>query len=327
MFTDILILIAGFAMLIKGADFLVNGSSKLAAKLGVSPLIVGLTIVAFGTSAPELIVNIFASIQGSSSIAVGNIIGSNTVNIGLILGISALIIPLRISQQIITREIPLMLLSALVFFALVADNVFDHNQFGILSRNDGIVMLLVFSIFIYYLAIQILKQNHEHKTKSKESKNVTEKPKDSFFKLSLLILAGLLGVILGGKLVVDSAVVIAIDLGVSEALVGLTIVSVGTSLPELFTSVIAATKKQFDIAVGNIVGSNIFNTLFILGISGIINPIGFDTAWFGDLTIMIVFSLALLLFAVTYKKIIRRWEGGMLLIGYIVYITFTIIRG
>ena len=327
MFTDALILIAGFALLIKGADFLVDGSSRLARKLGISPLIIGLTIVAFGTSAPEFIVNIIASLQGSSGLTVGNIIGSNISNIGLIVGITALIIPLKIRLSTITREIPLMLLSALVLFALVADSLFGGNPINILTRNDGIVLLLVFSIFIYYLGIQIRKQNRDRQAVAKELKDIVEMPKDSFLKLALLIIGGLTGVLLGGKLVVDSAVVLATALGASEVLIGVTVVAIGTSLPELVTSVVAATKRQSDLAIGNIVGSNIFNTLPVLGISVIISPIIFDTAWFWDLSIMVIFSLILLLFAVTYKKIIQRWEGGVLLAGYIAYITFTIIRG
>ena len=326
MLTDILILIAGFILLIKGADYLINGASGLAKKFGVSPLIIGLTIVAFGTSAPELIVNIIASIQGASELTVGNIIGSNVSNIGMIIGIAALIYPLAIKESTVKKEIPMMLLAAIIMIALVADRVSKIDEVDLLSRNDGIALVLVFGIFLYYLFSQIRKQTRK-KSVNAEFREEYPTEKSSITKLALITLGGLVAILVGGQLTVGSAVDIATALGVSQVLIGITVIAIGTSLPELTTAVVAALKKHPDIAVGGIVGSNIFNTLLVLGISAIIRPIPFQTQWYTDLGIMLLFSLAMLVFSITHKKLIKRWEGGVLLAAYIAYITFTIIRG
>lgn len=220
-----------------------------------------------------------------------------------------------------------MLLSGLVLLAAAMDKAFNMGTDNFLSRNDGITFLLIFSVFIYYLIDEIQESRQQKTTEKKEFAEAYPNKDHSSVKLTFLVLGGLLAVLLGGKLTVDNAVNIASALGISQMLIGVTIVAIGTSLPELTTSIIAAYKKHSDIAVGNLVGSNIFNTLLILGISAIIRPIEFLSAWYLDLIIMLVFSLIILLFAITHKQIIKRWEGGVLLTAYLMYIIVAISRG
>jgi len=328
MLTNILVFIAGIALLLKSADYLVDGATQLARRLGISPLVVGLTVVAFGTSVPEFTVNIIASLGGEAALTVGNIVGSNISNIGLIMGLTALLYPIHIKQSTITKEIPMMLLAALVLVTAVADRYSNHGFVpDTLGRNDGVVLLLVFSVFLYYLIGVVVKQSNHKNTNQDEFKKDFRKENIQLAKIIGLIIMGLAGVILGGKLTVDSATGIATALGVSQVLIGLTVVAIGTSLPELITSLVAAKKNHDDIAVGNIVGSNIFNTLPVLGVSAIINPINFEPAWYLDLFVMLVFSLLMLVFSITYNRKIERWEGGVMLGCYIAYILFTVIRG
>lgn len=326
MLITIILLIIGFAILIKGAGFLVDGAVGIAEKFRVSPLIIGLTIVAFGTSTPELAVNIVTALNpATSDIGLGNIVGSNIANIGLIVGLSALIFPLLVKQVIITREIPFMFLSAAVFLILVSDKLLNGSAANALTTSDGIILLFFFVIFLYYLTSAVLNQRRDGLTRE-FAKEYKEKKPVSLARAFGLVVLGLVGVILGGRLVVDSASSLALALGLSEILIGLTIVAIGTSLPELATSVVAAFKKEPDIAVGNIVGSNIFNTFFILGVNAVISPVPFRSAWFVDALIMILFSLQLFVFSLTGKTI-RRSEGLLLLLTYIAYLSFTIIRG
>lgn len=325
-----ILLILGFLLLIKGANYLVEGASALAKRLKVSDLVIGLTIVAFGTSTPELVVNIIASLKGNTDIAIGNILGSNIANIFFILGISAIICPLIISKNTVWKEIPLSLLATVVLGVLSNDTFINGAPNSILNRSEGIIFIFFFIIFLYYI-FGIAKDGIKESIEKKE-----EAVKEhSLSILAIYIVGGLFGLVLGGKWIVDSAVTIATHLGVSEALIGLTVVAIGTSLPELATSAIAAYKKNADIAIGNIVGSNIFNIFWILGISAIIKPLPFDPARNLDVLMTIFASLLLFIFAFTQKKrslvfkqnVLERWEGILFVAIYISYIIYLILRG
>jgi len=316
----LILLIIGFILLIKGADLLVDGSSALARRLKISYLVIGLTIVSMGTSAPELIVNIIASLQGNTQIAIGNILGSNIANIFLILGIAAIIYPLAVTKGTTWKEIPFSLLAALVMGVLANDYLIDGQNSSLLSRIDGIVLMSFFVIFIYY-TFGIARQEGAN-TEAMKVKEI------SLVKSIIFIVLGLVALVIGGKLVVDNAVNLALWLGVSESLIGLTIVAVGTSLPELATSAVAAYKKNFDIAVGNVVGSNIFNIFWILGLSAIIKPLPFSPANNFDILVVIIASLFLFTFMfIGQRRILERWQGVMFLLFYGAYVTFLIYQG
>jgi cation:H+ antiporter len=317
MIISILILIAGFALLIKSADILIEGSASLAKKLGVSAIVIGLTVVAFGTSAPELIINIVSSAQGASEIAIGNVLGSNIANILLILGIAAVICPLKVKQNTVWKEIPLSLLAVLVLAILANDILIDQAEASILSRIDGLILLAFFVIFLYYTFGIAKVQAEEVDVKS-------YKP----WQMIIMISGGLIGLGIGGKLVVDNAVNLATIFGVSEALIGLTIVALGSSLPELVTAVVAVSKKHTDIAIGNVVGSNIFNIFWILGLSSVIKPLAFTPAL--NMDVLITLAITLILFAAIFigeKNVLKKWEGITFLSLYIIYIAFLIFRG
>ncbi len=331
MLTAFLSLAAGFILLIKGADWLVGGSSSIAKRLGISDLVIGLTVVSFGTSAPELIVNIFASIQGNADIAIGNIVGSNISNILLILGISAIIAPIAVQRSTILKELPFSLLASVILLIMANDMLIDHYGHSELSRSDGLAFMGFFIIFLYYTF------GIAHHGMDKEEHSKAHKP---LWLSTSLFLIGLVCLIVGGNLAVNGATSIALALGVSQALIGLTIVAVGTSLPELAASSVAAYKGNADIAVGNIVGSNIFNIFWILGLSAVIKPLQFQPAINFDL-LMVVASTVLLFFVIHngqlhrrlflwWKQekdyIIRRWEGVILLASYVGYIAFIVYR-
>ncbi len=316
MITYILFVI-GFFLLIKGAGLLVDGSASIAKKLKISSIVIGLTIVAFGTSAPEFIVNIFASAQGSSELAIGNILGSNIANILLILGISAIIYPIVAKKNTVLKEIPLSLLAIILVGVMANDRIIDGNGFSGLTRIDGIVLLSLLIIFLYY-TFGI--------TKSK-----SDIPDDgkievfSYFKAIMFIIIGLAGLTLGGKWIVDGAIKIAQIFNISQSLIGLTIVAIGTSLPELATSAVAAYKKQSDIAIGNVVGSNILNIFWILGLSAVIRPLPFNTSSNIDILMTIFASLILFLAMFVGKKlVIQRWQGILMITAYVGYIVFLI---
>jgi cation:H+ antiporter len=317
MLISIVIIIAGFVLLIKGADWLVTGSSALAKKYNVSDLVIGLTIVSFGTSAPELVVNSVASFQQHSDIVFGNILGSNIVNLFLILGIAGLVNPILVHTNTVWKEIPVSVLAIVVLYVL--SNGFLPGQINILTRFDGLILLTFFGGFLFYIYQQMKADRNDPESLSIQ--NLTA------WKIGLLIIGGLAGLIFGGKLVVDSAVKIATALGVSEKIIGLTIIAVGTSLPELMTSVVAAVKKNSDIALGNIIGSNIFNIFFILSVSSIINPVQFNTSF--NLELYILAGGTLLLFAAMFtggKKRLDRWEAIVLLGCYIFYTAYLVWR-
>lgn len=318
----ILLLLGGFIFLIKGADLLVEGSSSLAKRFNVSELAIGLTVVAFGTSTPELFVNIFASLNGNSAIAVGNILGSNIFNILFILGISSMIVPLTVTHGTVWKEIPLSLLAAIVLGIIINDALIDKSILSTLSRGDGLILLSFFIIFIYYT--MGMSPDMEE---VEEIEGCAPHKKHSLPYSLMNITLGLAGLVIGGKLVVDAAVKLALTFGISQSLIGLTIVAAGTSLPELATSAVAAYKKKPDIAIGNVVGSNIFNIFFILGISAVINPIQFDPLMNRDVAMTIAASLILFIAMFTGKKhILERWEGALLMLTYLAYLVFIIIQ-
>ena len=313
MFLDILLFILGIVLIIVGANYLTEGASVLARRFGVSPLVVGLTIVAFGTSSPELVVSLVSALRGNSDIAIGNVVGSNIFNVLVIGGITALVTPITITRSTIRREMPLMLLACLVLSVMALDRVFSGigEVENVLSRSEGIILLGFFLIFLTYtFAIAKDKPSDPH---------VTSEPVKHYPLWLLMIF------IAGGELFVRSASSIARNLGMSEGFIGLTIVAAGTSLPELATSIAAALKKEPEIAVGNIVGSNIFNVFFILGTTATVTPIHIGGVSTLDFTMMSFAALLLYVFAVLFgQRVIKRMEGAVLVLCFVLYTVYLI---
>ena len=315
-----ILLILGFAMLIKGADYFVDGASGIAKILKVPSILIGLTIVAFGTSAPEAAVSIGAAINGNNGIAIGNVLGSNIFNISVIIGITAMIFPLDVTKQTIRKEIPLTLLAGVALLILSADAFFRNGQSLLLDRADGAILLLFFAVFIYYIIEAAL--NSKDKRENYMPENDHETPKAG---LNIIYtLGGLAAILIGGNWVVSSSIAIATQFGISQTIIGLTIVAVGTSLPELITSITAARKKNTDIAIGNIVGSNIFNIFFVLGVSALISPIQIEPQLMAELFINIALTIVLLIFSRTNSKIVK-WEGGIFILLYLLYMAYLLL--
>ena len=317
MILDILLITLGFILLIKGADWLVNGASALAKKHNISDLVIGLTIVAFGTSAPEMVVNVIASFDKHSDIVFGNIIGSNNFNLFVILGVVSLIFPITVKSSMVRKEIPISFIVALIL--MILSNAILGQKENVLSRWDA---ALLFGLFLVFLFFTFRQSNTD---------DLPELPADikpmSGFKIWGFIVVGLSLLIIGGRLVVNSAIAIAQDFGISEKIIALTIVAAGTSLPELVTSVVAASKRNSDIAIGNVIGSNIFNILLILSVSGLISPITFNPNFNAELLLLIGGTLLLTIFMFTSKKMkIDRWEGAVLLGIFVVYTIYLINR-
>ncbi len=312
----LILFIVGFALLIKGADLLVDGSSSVAKKMNISNIVIGLTIVAFGTSAPEFVVNVFASAEGNSGIAIGNILGSNIANILLILGVASMIYPISAKKNTVLKEIPFSLLAALVVGLTANDILVDGSLNSAITRTDGMIFICFFIIFLYY-TFGI--------TKSTEDIVEGEIKDYSYGKSAILIILGLAGLMIGGKWIVDGAVMIAEHFEVSQSLIGLTVVAVGTSLPELATSAVAAYKRQSDIAIGNAVGSNIFNIFWVLGVSAIIKPLPFYEKSNADILMTIIASMLLFIFMYIGKKhTLSRAQGFLMLLIYVGYLVFLI---
>lgn len=317
MLINILMLLGGFVALIYGANSLVDAASSLAARFGVPSIVIGLTIVAFGTSAPELVVNVFAATTGSTDMVLGNVLGSNIFNVLGILGISALIYPLTVKSNTTWIEIPLSLLAAICVLVVASDVLLDGAAGNFISRSEGIVLLLFFLIFLVYNLMVAKSGGADEEMETKAY---------STGKAVLFIILGLAGLIIGGRLIVTSAVSIAEVIGLSERVIGLTVVSIGTSLPELATSIIAVRKRNVDIAIGNVVGSNIFNIFLILGISGTIVPLGINPESMFDILVNILTGLLLFIFVFTGRgRKVERWEGAVFVIGYVAYVTYLII--
>ncbi len=323
MIIDIVLFILGFVFLVQGATILVDGSAAIAKKFHISNLVIGLTIVAFGTSAPELIVSAMASFKGNADIAFGNIIGSNISNTLLILGVAALIYPLMVKKSIVHRQIPFSLFSIILVGILVNDFLLSKVNLNILSRIDGLILIFFFTIFIYYTF-----SSNKNKEGLIESISPDEIEEHNITLSIVMIIGGLIGLFLGGRWIVSGAIEIATWFGLSQALVGLTIVAVGTSLPELAASAVAAYRKQTDIAIGNVIGSNVFNLLWVLGLGSMIRPISYNPILNVDM--LLLFSVTILLLLLIYvgrKNILGRIEGGALLILYVSYIIFLVWRG
>lgn len=317
MIQAIFFFILGLAILIAGGEGLVRGSASLAKKLKVNPLVIGLTVVAFGTSMPELVVNMFSAIRGSADLAVGNVIGSNTANILLILGICGAIRSLRVQRSTVWKEIPLALLAVVLIFIMGNDSWLDKVDFNILSRTDGLALMSFFFIFLYY-TYGIAKGE-------KEEGEVKEYPR---FLSVMMVVGGLATLFYGGKLLVDNAIILARLAGLSEVLIGLTIVAVGTSLPELATSLIATIHGHDDIAIGNIVGSNIFNAFWVLGLTATILSLPFNAVVNFDILVCLAATLLLFLFMfIHHRHRLNRWQGLFFILLYFSYVSYLIYRG
>ena len=315
MLINIILLVVGFIILIKGADIFVDGASGIAENFHVSKMLIGLTIVAFGTSAPEFAVSVKSLISNNGDIVLGNVIGSNILNILLILGLSSLVHSLNVKSATVKKELPITLLLTTLYAVLLSDSIFDKGLVNTFTRGDGITVLLFFLVFIYYLISMA-------RNKIEEDDNREKIP---MLKAALFLIIGIVGVVLGSNFVVDSATKIATILGVSERMIALTIIAFGTSLPELVTSLTATKKGEYDIAIGNVVGSNIFNIGMVIGIpTAIFGGIGIITFSYVDLLVMIVAAVLLFMFSFNDYKITRK-EGIVFLILFIAYYSYVII--
>lgn len=317
----VFVLIIGFVLLIKGADFFVEGASSVAKMLKVPSLIIGMTIVAMGTSLPETSVSIAASMNNQNTLAVSNVVGSNIFNLMVVLGVCAVITELKVSKDVLKRDYPFSVLCAIL---LLVAGVIGMT----LGRMDGTIFLVIFAVFIFYLIKSALdaRKSGEISEKEREMNEEMEEMEDlPVWKCILYIVGGAIAIKYGGDWVVDSASVIATSFGISATLVGLTICSVGTSLPELVTSIVAARKNELDMAVGNVVGSNVFNILMVLGIAATVSPIAFLTENIIDIVVLLVFSLITWVLCVTQKKLSKK-EGILMLVLYTIYLVYICIR-
>ncbi len=309
-------LIIGFVLLVAGAEFLVRGASSLARRMRISTLVIGMTVVAFGTSMPEIVVNIIAAIGGNSDLVFGNVIGSNMMNTVLILGVAGVITPIAVRRSTVITGIPATIISVMILALLLNDRIRGYGE-SLLSRVDALILLLGYVGFMIY-AFRISRIG------------VEEGQKTRTYAMALtwvFIVAGFVALLGGGRIIVVNAVRLAEYLGVSQKLIGLTIVAIGTSLPELATTAVAAYHRRFDIAIGNVIGSNIFNIMLVLGLSGLVRPLGFDLTLNVDLLVLFLSSVALLVFMFSGKSYqLDRWEAGIFLGGYAGYLVFLLIR-
>ena len=321
----ILLLAVGFAFLVKGADFFVEGSSSIAKKLKVPPIIIGLTIVAMGTSLPETAVSVTASLVQNNELAVSNVVGSNIFNLMFVIGVCSILTPIMVQKATVVRDIPLSLGCALLLLVLGISGLGDKAGMT-LGHADGIIFLIVFGGYIFTMVRSAMKARAAGQKVEIEGVEECDNMKElSYGKSILFLIVGAAAIAFGGDLTVDTASRIAIELGMSQTLVGLTIVSIGTSLPELVTSVVAARKNEVDMAVGNAVGSNIFNILMVLGISSAISPVALIRENLIDIVLLMVFSVMVWIFAGTRKKIERK-EGIIMVVVYLVYCAYIIAR-
>ncbi len=309
--------VVGFVILILGAKYLVDGASSIGIKAGLSQFIIGLTVVAIGTSLPELVINVLASISGKTGLAIGNVLGSNIMNTLLILGITAIIFPINVIDTVRKRDMWINLIAILILAVLANDLVFGKKQ-NVIDTTDGIILLLFFAMVLYILFAKSGKQSN-----TGTASNIKVQP---LFKSVVFILAGSLGLFFGGNWIVDGATIMSKQLGISQSTIGLTIVAMATSLPELVTSIVAATKKNTDIAIGNVLGSNIFNIFLVLGTSAAIHPIEFNSSLNIQIGILIIASLFLMIVMRSGKTAhtITRFEGILLASGYVIFLLWSI---
>ncbi|HEX9679160.1 MAG TPA: calcium/sodium antiporter [Candidatus Saccharimonadales bacterium] len=316
---EVLLLIPGFLLLIGGAEWLIHGASKLAKRLGVSELLIGLTVVAFGTSLPELIINVMAGSRGASELAIANVVGSNITNTLLILGIAALIKNLTVHRLVVSREITFNVLVSAMVLLLAADKLFRGDESSSLDAIDGLVLISYFLIFLYYIFGSVhSRQNARHYVRAGLQSDIP--------KAFLLVIVGSIAVSLGGKWIIDGALEIADWLNVSQALVGVTLVAIGTSIPELVTSLVAIRQEKVDIAIGNIIGSNLFNMMWVLGLSAFLSDLKFSDELLADTVFMLGISIVLLIMLTVgrYKHQLSRFEGTLLITMYAVYLITTV---
>lgn len=314
---DTLFLVGGLALILLGANGLTDGAAAVAKRFNISDLVIGLTIVAFGTSAPELVISCMAALGGSADMAIGNVVGSNVFNVLMIVGVTALVMPIKVGQGTLSKEIPLVVLASLALAFMANDVLLDGGASNVISRIDGLVLLAFFMIFLRY-TFAIARNGGDEA----EGEKIKEMP---IWKSVLFILGGLAGLIYGGQLFVDGASGIASSLGVSESIIGLTIVAGGTSLPELATSVTAALKKNSGMAVGNVIGSNLFNIFFVLGCSSTISPL--SMGGINNLDMFVLVGSAILFWIVGWffkSRTITRVEGALMVVCYIVYTAYLI---
>ncbi len=327
MLLDIILFVISIVIILGAANLLTDGAAGFARRLGISPLVVGLTIIAFGTSAPELVVSLSSALRGSADIALGNAIGSNIFNNLAVIGITAMITPLSIKSSTIRREIPLLLLGSLVLAFMVLDNIFSfEEEFMSLSRGEGLTLLAFFLIFLAY-SLAIAKEKSvpiiKEKRTEEEAVQIIKEEKRPLYWLIIFIIIGFAGLVWGGDLFVSSSVSLATKLGVKEGIIGLTLVALGTSLPELATAIVAALKKEPELAMGNVVGSGIFNIFCILGITASVSPFAISDIGIVDLLILVLSAFALYLFGVFFgNKVINRWEGAVLFLLFLAYNTY-----
>lgn len=313
----ILFLVVGIILLVKGADLFVDGACDLSEKLKIPAYLVGLTVVAFGTSLPEAAVSITAAIDGSNEIAIGNVIGSNTFNTLMVLGFSALVTPVLVKKEIFKRDFPFCIIITVLLLAFI---VFPFNGSVFISRAEGIILLAIFAFFMTYSIIAGKKAGIDTVEEAEDKKEM------SMARCLIYIAMGIAGVVAGGTLTVNGAKMLAAALGMSETVIGLTVVAIGTSLPELVTSIVAARKKQNDIAVGNVIGSNVFNILFILGISSAISPITPNDPFVAIDAIVLTAIMLVTLAMSAPKKKINRFAGIVMILMYAAYTAFLLIR-
>jgi cation:H+ antiporter len=317
MWISFILLIVGLVLILLGADALVNGASAVARKYGISEFVVGLTIVGIGTSAPELIVSAISAINGSSDIAIGNVVGSNISNVFMILGVTAIIAPISLTKSNLKYDLPIALGVSLLLFVLAYDSIFLGKEFNVISRWDGLILFAMFVLFMIYSFKNSASGDQNEESAESENRKV------NIVKSVLLIVCGLVGLVLGGRLFVNSGSDIARGFGVSDAFIGITVMAVGTSLPELAASVNAAIKKKGQMALGNVIGSNIFNILLILGTSSIIRPLTLGGITMIDMGMMILTTVMIMLSALLIsKKEIKRGVGALFFMIYIAYIVY-----
>lgn len=315
---DTLLLIGGLALILLGANGLTDGSAAVAKRFHISDLVIGLTIVAFGTSAPELVISVLSALNGSAEMAIGNVVGSNIFNVLMIVGCTALVLPIKVGDGTMSKEIPLVILASAVLFVCANDVMLDGSASNVINRSDGLILLAFFLIFMRY-TFAIARNGADE---AGEEQKIKEMP---VWKSALFIVGGLAGLVVGGQLFVEGASGIARSLGVSESIIGLTLVAGGTSLPELATSITAALKKNPGIAIGNVIGSNLFNIFFVLGCSSTVSPL--PMGGIGNLDLTVMFASALLLWLVGWffkKRTITRPEGALMVACYVAYTVYLI---